>query len=242
MVLSGYKEKEGESRTHFVVQTTTKTALHTTNIAPWGRDRQGNLITRPHDKEHILTHAAALQLISTKTSIPVPKLLGSGENPDGTAWIEFERTHGGIWLDLVGEECRMPSGKKHVADGGECDECATIAEAHASRYIQDEILPQLHSLRSDTTGLGGTVIPPLWIMHYDPATSWPPKKAPSGEEEYVFCHGNLHAETLHVLKVVDWDNAGFFPREFQRWTVRRDAYEELFENKKRCKELSDLMV
>jgi hypothetical protein len=140
MVLSGYKEKEGESRTHFVVQTTTKTALHTTNIAPWGRDRQGNLITRPHDKEHILTHAAALQLISTKTSIPVPKLLGSGE------------------------------------------------------------------------------------------------------EEYVFCHGNLHAETLHVLKVVDWDNAGFFPREFQRWTVRRDAYEELFENKKRCKELSDLMV
>jgi hypothetical protein len=249
MVVSGYKEKEGEIRTAFVAVTTTKSALHTANIKPWSTDYQGNLITRLYDKERIQTHAAALQLVSKKTSIPVPKLLGFGENPDGTAWIEVERTYGGVWLDLAGVECRMPPGKKHVADEGECDECARIAEANASRYIRDEILPQLHSLRSDTTGIGGTVIPPLWIMDYDPATCWQPKKAVSGEEEYVFCHGNLHAhsmlmhaETLHVLKIVDWDNAGFFPPEFQRWTVQRPDYEELFKNKERCKELSDMMV
>ncbi|KAG7288327.1 hypothetical protein NEMBOFW57_007858 [Staphylotrichum longicolle] len=249
MVVSGYKEKEGEIRSPFVALTTTKSALHTTNIKPWSKDRQGKLISRLHDKERILTHAAALQIISKRTSIPVPKLLGFGENPDGTAWIEVERTHGGIWLDLVGEECRMPPGKQHIADGGECDECARIAETNASRYIRDEILPQLHSLRSDTTGLEGIVIPPLWIMDYDPKTSWQPKKAPSGKEEYVFCHGNLHAhsilmhaETLHVMKVVDWDNAGYFPQEFQRWTVQRGDYEELFENKERCKELSNLML
>jgi hypothetical protein len=208
----------------------------------------GELISRLYDKERMLNHAAALQLISSKTAIPVPKLLGSGENPDGTAWLETERTHGGIWLDLVGETCRMPPGKKHT-DDGECEECARIAEANASRYIRDEILPQLNSLRSDTTGLNGVVIPPLWIMDYDPETYWPPKKAAAGEEEYVFCHGNLHAhsilmhaETLHVMKVVDWDNAGFFPKEFQRWTVRRPDYNELFTNTARCKELGDLMV
>jgi hypothetical protein len=56
---------------------------------------------------------------------------------------------------------------------------------HATRqearlYLRDEILPQLHSLRSDTAGLEGSIIPPLWIMDYDPKTSWPPNKAASG--------------------------------------------------------------
>lgn len=84
-------------------------------------------------------------------------------------------------------------------------------------------------------------------MDYDGNTSWPPKTGP--EQAYVFCHGNLHAhsilmhaETLHVMKVMDWDNAGFFPAEFQRWTVRRSDYKELFTNADRCKELADLMV
>jgi hypothetical protein len=85
MVVSGYKEKEGEIRTAFVAVTTTKSALHTTNIKPWSTDCQGNLITRLYDKERIQTHVAAQQLVSKKTSIPVPKLLGFGENPDGTA-------------------------------------------------------------------------------------------------------------------------------------------------------------
>jgi hypothetical protein len=247
-MIIGYKEKEGESRTGFESRLTTKTTEFRVNVKPWATSMNGELISRLYDKERMLNHAAALQLISSKTAIPVPKLLGSGENPDGTAWLETERTHGGIWLDLVGETCRMPPGKKHT-DDGECEECARIAEANASRYIRDEILPQLNSLRSDTTGLNGVVIPPLWIMDYDPETYWPPKKAAAGEEEYVFCHGNLHAhsilmhaETLHVMKVVDWDNAGFFPKEFQRWTVRRPDYNELFTNTARCKELGDLMV
>ncbi|KAK3905142.1 hypothetical protein C8A05DRAFT_31017, partial [Staphylotrichum tortipilum] len=116
----------------------------------------------------------------------------------------------------------MPLGKKHI--DAQC-ECELIAMANASRYIQDEILPQLNWLRSDTTGLNGTVIPSLWIMDYDPKTHWLPKKAASGEQEYVFCHGNLHAhsilmhaETLHVMKIVDWDNAGFLRKEFQLWS------------------------
>ncbi len=249
MVDFGYKETEGEIRTHFVAVTTTKTTQHTTNIKPWTTNHDGKPVTRLHDKERILTHAAALQLISKKTTIPVPKLLGFGENPDGTAWIETERvTHGGIWLDLVQHWCRMPEGKKHVDGASECPECEQIAFANARRFVQDEVLPQLNSLRSDTTGLNGIVIPPLWIMDYDPETRWEPKKAAPGEE-YVFCHGNLHAhsilmhaETLHVMKIVDWDNAGFLPEEFQLWTVERPKYEELFTDRERCKRLADMMV
>jgi hypothetical protein len=143
----------------------------------------------------------------------------------------------------------MPPGKKHVDAETECAECEQIAFANARRYIQEEILPQLSSLRSDTTGLDGMVIPPLWVMDYDTETRWQPMKAASGEKEYIFCHGNLHArsipmhaETLHVMKIVDWDNAGFFPEEFQVWTVERPKYEALFRDLEQCKKLSDMMV
>jgi hypothetical protein len=58
-------------------------------------------------------------------------------------------------------------------------------------------------------------------MFHDKTAYWPPKKSESGRADYVFCHGNLHghsilmhAETLHVLKIVDWDEAGYFPPEF----------------------------
>jgi hypothetical protein len=245
-------EKEGEIKTPFVKCVFTKFAQFQENLEPWATNAKRETISRFYDRERILNHATALQLISSKTTIPVPKLIGSGENPDGTAWIETERTHGGVWLDHVGQECRLPPGKQtHITtDNGECDECADIARANASRFILREVLPQLNSLRSNTTGLNDVVVPPLWIMDYDPETYWPPKTAADGSEPYVFCHGNLHAhsilmhaESLHVMKIVDWDNAGYFPSEFQAFaTVTRPGYEELFTNKERCKELSDLMA
>jgi hypothetical protein len=245
-------EDEGEVKTYFVKCVLTKSTQFQQNLKPWDTNMKGEIVSRLYDRERILNHAAALQLISSKTTIPVPKLIGSGENPDGTAWIETERTHGGVWLDLVGQKCRLPPDRQtHITtDDGECDECGRIARANAIRFIQNEVLPQLNALRSDTTGLNDVVIPPLWIMDYDPATYWPPKTAADGSEQYVFCHGNLHAhsilmhaETLHVMKIVDWDNAGYFPAEFQAlWTVKRPDYEELFTNKERCKELSGLMA
>jgi hypothetical protein len=124
----------------------------------------------------------------------------------------------------------MPASNKHT--DGECQECARIARTNARRFIQHEVLPQLNSLRSDTTGLNGVVIPPLWMMDHNPGTYWPPKKAESGEQKYVFCHGDLHAysilmhvETLHVMKVVDCGNAGYFHPEFQVYSVRRRHYD-----------------
>jgi len=253
---SGYEEKEGEVLTPFYNLIKTKTAELKHSVKPWVKNGNGEVVGRRYDKERILHYAAALQLISTKTTIPVPRLLGFGENADdGTAWIEMERTHNGIWLPLVKDECRMPPGKQHVADG-ECAECDHIAKANARRFLADEVLPQLLSLTSDTTGLNGVVIPPLWVMEWEKDAFWPPKTktktAGSGgkEEEYVFCHGNLHAhsilmhaDTLHVLKIYDWEDAGYFPRDFlDVWTLERPDYEEYYENEERRKKLSALMV
>jgi hypothetical protein len=167
MVVLGYKEKEGESLTSFYNLITTKSAQLKHSVKPWLKTANGELASRLYDKERILNYAAALQLISKKTTIPVPRLISFGESNDGTAWIETERTHGGVWLDVVRDQCRMPAGKKHVNDGGECDECDRIARANARRFIAEEVVPQLNSLTSDTTGLDGVVLQPLWVMFHD---------------------------------------------------------------------------
>ena len=52
----------------------------------------------------------------------------------------------------------------------------------------------------------------------------------------------MHAETLHVLKIVDWDEAGYFPPEFQVWSVERADYEALYENEEQRKRLTGLML
>ncbi|KAG7284789.1 hypothetical protein NEMBOFW57_009401 [Staphylotrichum longicolle] len=249
MAVLGYKEKEGESLTTFYNLITTKSVQLKQSVKPWMKTHNGELASRLYNKERILNYAAALQLISKRTTIPVPKLIDFGENDDGTAWIETERTHGGVWLDVVRDQCRMPPGKKHVDDGNECDECDRIARANARRFITQEVIPQLNSLTSDTTGLDGLVIPPLWVMFHDKTAFWPPKRSTSGQQEYVFCHGNLHghsmlmhAETLHVLKIVDWEDAGYFPPEFQVWSVERKDYEALYEDEEQRKRLTELML
>lgn len=237
MVVSGYVEREAEIVTTFKKCITTKTTYHQAAVKPF---------RRLYENERLLNHAAALQLISSRTTIPVPKLLGVGTNADGTAWLETERTTGGLWLDVVRDKCRMPAGKRHT-DDGECDECDAMARANAARFLADEVVPQLNMLTLDTTGLGGVVIPPLWVMHHHPAKHWPPQKAGEGER-LVFCHGNLHGhsimmhpETLHVMKIVDWDDAGFFPAAFQVWTVTRPEYDSYYEDMERLERMVALM-
>jgi hypothetical protein len=163
MVVLGYKEKEGESLTPFYNLITTKSTQLKQSVKPWQKTTNGELVSRLYNNERVLNYAAALQLISKRTTIPVPRLISFGSNDDGTAWIETERVHGGVWLDVVRDQCRMPTGKKHVEDGNECDECDRIARANARRFIADEVLPQLNSLTSDTTGLDGVVIPSVWV-------------------------------------------------------------------------------
>ncbi|KAH6617148.1 hypothetical protein F5144DRAFT_585590 [Chaetomium tenue] len=249
MVVSGYQEKEGSSLTPFYNLITTKTTHLKQSVHPWSKTHNNKLASRVYNTERILNAATALHLISTRTTIPVPRLLSSDTNPDGNAWLETERTPNGLWLDVVRDRCRMPAGKQHVAEGSECDECDRIARANARRFVTDEVLPQLNGLRSDVTGLGGRVIPPLWVTFHEEEPGWVPKRVEEGVEGYVFCHGNLHAhsilvhaETLHVLQIVDWEEAGYFPKEFQVWSVTREEYEALYEDEEHRKRLTALMV
>jgi len=252
MVVSGYLNKEGESLTPFYNLITTKTTWLKHTVTPWVKTSDEQPASQPNNTARILHYASALRLISTHTTIPVPRLLGSGINPDGNTWIELERSHG-VWLDVVHDQCRMPPTQKHVPDGEECAQCDRIARANARRFIADEVIPQLAALRSDTTGLEGLVVPPLWVTFHDKGVVWPVKTAAAeegGRGKYVCCHGNLHShsimvhpETLHVMKIVDWEDAGYFPEEFLGvWSVERREHERLYEDGERRERLARLML
>ncbi|KAK3984340.1 hypothetical protein QBC44DRAFT_337184 [Cladorrhinum sp. PSN332] len=51
-------------------------------------------------------------------------------------------------------------------------------------------------LTSKTTGPNGMVIPPLRVMEWEKDAAWPVKESPTGEDEHIFCHGNLHAHCI----------------------------------------------
>ncbi|KAF1949140.1 hypothetical protein CC80DRAFT_497724 [Byssothecium circinans] len=218
-----------------------KRTLHPSRLV---RDRDGIPINRLWSEERILNEAAALKFISKRTTIPVPRLISYGKSDDGTMYLEVERILG-IELNLVGDQCRMPKARAHT-DHGPCDSCRGIAKGNAERFIENEVLPQLSLLRSDTTGLDGFVLPPPWVLEYDKRTHWATKT--SAPREYVFCHGDLmdhnimvHPETLHVLSIFDWEHAGFFPQAFQTWALEREEYFRLFTNKERLQELVTLL-
>lgn len=239
-------EIEVTSNTMFSSYTTTATSFIKRNLHPSQliRDCNGNAITRPWPEERLFNEAAALTLISERTTIPVPKVLSYGKNNDGTAYLETELILG-IECDRVGDECRMSKERAHN-DGGPCSSCDKIAKTNTQRFILDEILPQLEMLKSSTTGLNGFVMPPPWVLEFDTRPQWAPKM--SDDLEYVFCHGDLaahnimvHPETFHVLGIFDWEHAGYFPPAFQLWTLELKEYHQLFEDKDRLRELIALI-
>ena len=53
----------------------------------------------------------------------------------------------------------------------------------------------------------------------------------------------VHPETLHVMKIVDWEDAGYFPEEFLGvWSVERREHERLYEDGERRERLARLML
>jgi aminoglycoside phosphotransferase (APT) family kinase protein len=203
---------------------------------------QGNIRSsvKPWAKERILNEAAALKLIKEKTSIPVPTILSFGTHEDGTAYLVTERISG-IEFDIVGDQCRMPEGQDHNY-GGPCNNCEMIAKAKAQRFIEETMLSQLATLKSDTTGLNGFVLPPRPILEYDKRLDWAPMK--SDHLEYVFTNGDLaahniivHPETLEVVSVFDWEHSGYFPQEFQQWSLDRITYYKQIEDHNRIRKL-----
>jgi hypothetical protein len=116
-----------------------------------------------------------------------------------------------------------------------CRACADTVRDNAYRFFEGVVLPQLATLRSRSTGLGGVVVPPRWVIEYDKRKSWP--VLTSDREEYVFTHHDLvlhnlliHTQTLEVLALVDMEECGYFPPELQQWQYDRPGQFSLYEN------------
>jgi aminoglycoside phosphotransferase len=70
------------------------------------------------------------------------------------------------------------------------------------------------------------VIPPYRVMVKAYRDQWKMKKRES--EDLVFCHNDLSThnvivdpETLKINAIIDWEYAGYFPREFEGMFFRR---------------------
>jgi aminoglycoside phosphotransferase (APT) family kinase protein len=68
------------------------------------------------------------------------------------------------------------------------------------------------------------------------------------DDEFVFCHDDVamhnilsNPETLEVEAVVDWENAGYFPRAFRQWCSTDAEYKALFEDREMLSTLVSLL-
>lgn len=176
-----------------------------------------------------------MQLVSQKTTIPVPKLLFDGTLPDGRRYLVTEFIQG-VRLDEFSTQCcSKPEGQKHTEDGP-CLTCSDHAYSNAVSFIRDDVLPQLDKIKSQERGLDGFVMPPSWLAP-DAQPPWKGKKnwktLPLHESRYVLQHGDLAAhnlimdpQTLQVRALIDWEYAGYFPPGMERWpgSLSKNAY------------------
>ena len=184
-------------------------------------------------KERFTVEVAALQLLSKRTTIPVPKLIAFGEDKKGLCYLETEYIPGSVRGDMAAEICRLSHNLGEPESP--CALCEDIVRKNADQFVREVVLPQLASLTSDTTGLNGIVIPPRWVVEHDKREDWP---VLSSQGAFVFCHHDLviHnmlfcTETLRVLALVDMEECGFFPAEVQQWKYDRWGQFTLYEDK-----------
>ncbi|KAF2462600.1 uncharacterized protein BDR25DRAFT_274295 [Lindgomyces ingoldianus] len=207
------------------------------------KNLRGEWIIDPFVKELLQIEASALKLLS-KTKIKVPKLIDSGLDKNGLAFVETE-----LWSGIPGsrvrEECRMPDGEKHV-DTGECTLCEEKAWTNAESYIINVVLPEFEELRSKTMGLDGKLVPPPWVRYHDNRPTWIPK--PSDTDRYVFCNWDVGPHnmmfedgTLEVIGAYDWEGAGFLPPEFQFVNRSRQEFDAQFEDVPKVRRLIELL-
>jgi len=245
LISSGKPDEKEVYSTALRIYSWTPTTFIKREVPPKRRQKnqRGEYIIDPFVKELFQIEASALNLLS-QTKIKVPKLVDSGPDENGLAFIEME-LWGGIPGSRVREECRMPDGEKHV-DAGECTLCEEKAWANAESYVTNVVLPELAKLRSKTMGLDGKVVPPPWVRYHDNRPTWVSKV--SDTDQYVFCNWDIGAHnmmfnygTLEVIGVYDWENAGFFPPEFQFVNRSRQEFDAQFEDVPKVRRLIALL-
>lgn len=191
--------------------------------------------SRSWNHERITNEAKALELVSEKTTIPVPRLLGHGRHPDGRRFLVTEIVEGVTLSSMESLRCSRTDGQKHTAETP-CKACLDQANSNALDFIQNIVLRQLATLTSRERGIDGFVMPPSWLSP-DMEPPWIGKKRwrtlPLEEAKYVFQHGDIAAhniilnpQTLQVTALIDWEYAGYFPPGMERWpgTLDTGAY------------------
>jgi serine/threonine protein kinase len=200
------------------------------------------MVTEHRNHERITNEARALELVLQKTNIPVPRLLDHGSHPDGRRYLVTEFIEGLTLNEFPNRSCSKPKGQKHTNDTP-CKCCSDQAYSNALEFISGTVLPQLATLRSQSRGIDGFVMPPSWLSP-DLQPPWIGKECwktlPLKLPEYIFQHGDLAAhniimdtQTLEVKALVDWEYAGFYPPGMEGWpgTLCADAYNRRGNNK-----------
>lgn len=216
----------------------TTTMFRKTSRLTWHMDSVSGPIMakRLFNHERITNEVNALKLVSQHTTIPIPRLIDHGINSDGTRYLVTELISG-ITLDsLHGMGCQVTIGQKHTDDIS-CKTCIHKAYSNATEFIQNTVFPQLSTMKSNTRGIDGFVMPPVWLP-IDTQEPWKGsegswKTLPLETSEYVFQHGDLAAhnvlideQTLQVKALIDWEYAGYYPAGIELWpgTLEYRAY------------------
>jgi hypothetical protein len=154
-------------------------------------------------QERLRNEAAALAFIAEKTTIPVPK--GRLYMENGILHLETNRITKGIILMDVDKDAKK------------------AAFAAVDKQIQEDILPQLRSLRRNFIGSPDPdlpVVPPSRVYRLD-RRLW--QRITSNTDEFVFCHNDLGPQNIivdpddnfRIVTIIDWEFAGFYPSYFE---------------------------
>ncbi|KAH8878955.1 aminoglycoside phosphotransferase [Thozetella sp. PMI_491] len=153
-------------------------------------------------KERLQNEAAALDLVASKTSLPVPRCRLYTE--DGLVHLEMERMTTGVLLEDIPPESRQSAAKS------------------VDEQIRSTVLPQLQSLRRDFIGSADPSLPvfPPQRVYYRDRRDW--ARIRSETDEFVFCHNDLSPqnifidpEAFHIVGIIDWEFSGYFPPHFE---------------------------
>ena len=157
---------------------------------------RGTIHVPRQNNERLLNEAAAMQFVTEHTRIPVP-VLHCAFADDDAIYLIMEYVDGVNMADLTEDE-------KYVV------------KQELAEHVES-----LHSLRSSVLGgVSGLIIPPYRVQVKTPRDDW--DLQPSKTEEYVFCHNDLSQhniivdpKSLRINAIIDWEYAGFFPKQFE---------------------------
>lgn len=180
-----------------------------------GTDIFGQPAVNPYIADRLRNEAAALLFIAKHTTIPVPRLLGLWED-NGLVHLKTGLVEAGVELQSL-----PPSILPDAVD-------AVTAQLEAS------VLPQLRRLRRNFMGSADPalpVMPPRRLWKWKECREWPAMVKDT--DEYVFCHTDLDRQnilvdpdTFEIVCIVDWETAGFFPREWEILYLKANGPQE----------------